>query len=142
MTTETQTRTVTDEVAEATRLLTEAISEHGKPVYCSQVPVRVQNLVPLEIRRELITNAHISEGWVYENGSYYKGRPDHRTTVITWAKQSVFQIVTVKDIAEATGAPQNIVRELVADRIDIFRKSEGKTYEIRDPHADRKAQKK
>ena len=138
---EINTAEVTD-VAEATRILTEAISEYGKPVYCSKVPVRIQNLVPLAVRKALLADAKVSEGWVYENGSYYKGRPDMRTAILTWAKDNVFQIVSVKDIADATGASQNIVREMITNRPDIFRKSEGKTYEIRDPHADRKAGKK
>lgn len=138
MNTEINYAEVTD-VEEATRILTEAISEHGQPVYVSKVPVRIQNLVPLEVRKALLADARISEGWVYENGSYYKGRPDMRTAVLTWAKENVFQIVSVKDIADATGASQNIVRELISNRPDIFRKSEGRTYEVRDPQADRKA---
>jgi len=137
------TEVINTEVAEATRMLAEAISEYGRPVYICKVPVRIQKLVPLEVRRELLANSRISEGWVRDNdGCYYKGRLDHRSAIHAWAKDHVYHIVTVKEIAEATGAPQHIVREVVGDRADIFRPSEGRTYEVRDPQADRKADKK
>lgn len=140
MNTETETVEVSEEVAEAIRIFTEAITTYGQPVYCAKVPVRIQNLVPLAIRKELLATSKVSEGWAKDiDGSFVKGRLDYRSVIIAWAKDKVFEQVTVKDIAEATGASQNIVRDVINDRPDIFRKSEGWTYEIRDPQADRKA---
>lgn len=130
-------------VEEATEMYLNTLQEFGVPVYYSHIPVRIQKLVPLAVRREALANAQMSEGWVKElDGTYHKGRLDYRTVVLMWARDNVYSIVTVKDIAEATGASQNIVRELTNDRPDIFRKSEGRTYEIRDPQEDRQAQKK
>lgn len=142
MSTEVITEEHTAEVADAIRVFTEAITTYGQPVYCAKVPVRIQNLVPLAIRKELLATAKVSDGWSKDiDGSFVKGRLDFRSVIITWAKDKVFQQVTVKDIAEATGASQNIVRDVISDRPDIFRKSEGWTYEIRDPQADRKVRK-
>lgn len=130
-------------VEEATELYINTVNELGVPVYYAVIPVRIQNLVPREIRREVLANAKMSEGWVRDiDGSCYKGRPDYRTVVLMWAKENVYSIVTVKDIAEATGASQSVVRALTNDRPDIFRKSEGRTYEIRDPQEDRQAQRR
>lgn len=136
------TTEINTEVAEATRILAEAISEYGRPVYICKVPIRIQKLVPLAVRKELLATSKLSEGWVRDNdGCFYKGRLDHRSTIHAWAKDHVYHIVTVKEIAEATGAPLHIVREVVGDRADIFRPSEGRTYEVRDPQADRKVEK-
>jgi hypothetical protein len=132
-----------NEVAEATRILAEAISEYGRPVYIVKVPSRIQHLVPLAVRKELLANSKLSEGWVRDNdGCYYKGRPDNKSIILAWAKENLYQQVTTKDIAEATGVPIHTVRTVVGDRPDIFRESDGWTYEVRDPQADRKAEKK
>ena len=142
METEVITEEHTAEVADAIRVFTEAITTYGQPVYCAKVPVRIQNLVPLAIRKELLATAKVSDGWARDiDGSFVKGRLDFRSVIIVWAKDKVFHQVTVKDIAEATGASQNIVRDVISDRPDIFRKSDGRTYEIRDAQADRAAEK-
>lgn len=135
-----ETEIENDEIAEAINIVTNAIAEHGAPVWVVKVPTRIRQLVPANIKAGILATAKISEGWAKDiDGSYIKGRLDFRSVIITWAKDKVFQQVTVKDIAEATGASQNIVRDVINDRPDIFRKSEGWTYEIRDPQADRKA---
>lgn len=128
-------------VEEAIEIYTEAVNTFGRPVYIVRVPSRIQKLVPLAVRKEVLATAKMSEGWVYDNGTYYKGRPDNKSIVLEWAKENVYQEVTTKQIAEATGVPLHTVRSVVSDRPDIFRESDGWNYEIRDPHADRKAQK-
>lgn len=135
-----ETEIKNDEIAEAIEIVKNAVAEHGTPVWVVKVPMSVRRIVPAEIKKEILADAKVSEGWAKDiDGSYVKGRLDFRSVIITWAKDKVFQQVTVKDIAEATGASQNIVRDVIGDRPDIFRKSEGWTYEIRDPQADRKA---
>lgn len=128
-------------VEEAIEIYTEAVNTFGRPVYTVKVPSRIQKLVPLAVRKEVLATAKMSEGWVYDNGTYYKGRPDNKSIVLEWAKENVYQEVTTKQIAEATGVPLHTVRSVVSDRPDIFRESDGWNYEIRDPQADRKAQK-
>lgn len=129
-------------VEEAISLFTEAVEEFGRPVYIVRVPSRIQKLVPLAVRKEVLANSKMSDGWVYDNGTYYKGRPDNKSIVLAWAKENVYQEVTTKQIAEATGVPLHTVRSVVSDRPDIFRESDGWNYEIRDPQEDRKAQKR
>jgi predicted transcriptional regulator len=49
--------------------------------------------------------------------------------------------VTVKELAEIGDISEATVRKIVQDRPDIFVKRESRQYEIRDPQADRKADK-
>jgi hypothetical protein len=51
-------------------------------------------------------------------------------------------VLTVKEIAEQAGVPQSAVRTMISERPDIFRKSDGRTYEVRDANADRQADKR
>lgn len=116
-------------VEEATKMVEEAITEHGIPVWVSHVSTRIRKMVPADIKSELIRNATKSVGW----GSAQDGR----NTIIAWCRNNVFEIVTAKQLADIGGISEATVRSLAKDRADIFRKSEGRTYEIRDPQADR-----
>jgi len=49
--------------------------------------------------------------------------------------------VTVKELAAIGECSEATVRTLINDRRDIFRKSDGRKYEVRDPQADRENQK-
>lgn len=131
------------EIAEATEVVKNAIEEFGLPVWVVKVPFRVRRLVPVETRKALLASAKVSEGWYRDvDGSYAQGRPDNKGIVLAWAKENIYKVVTTKEISEATGVPLHTVRSVVNDRPDIFRDSDGWTYEIRDPQADRKAGKK
>jgi len=77
----------------------------------------------------MIRNAKISEGWA--------GKQDGRNAIITWCKANVFAEVTVKQLAEVGGCSEATVRTLINDRRDLFKKIEGRMYEVRDPEMDR-----
>jgi len=66
---------------------------------------------------------------------------DGVSDISAWAKENVFEIVTIKQLAEIGEVSEATVRKLVSDRPDIFKKIEGRKYEIRDPQEDRKADK-
>jgi hypothetical protein len=61
---------------------------------------------------------------------------------MSWAKENVFELVTIKQLAEIGEISDATARKIVTDRPDIFVKREGRQYEVRDPQADRKAEKK
>lgn len=124
---------VDTQLDDAIREVTEAINTHGKPVWVAQVPKRVRDLVPSHIKAELLVNAKPSEGW--------RTAQDGKQDILSWCKNHVFELVTVKELAEIGDISEATVRKIVQDRPDIFVKREGRQYEIRDPQADRKADK-
>ena len=123
----------TTELDDAIREVTEAINTYGKPVWVAQVPTRVRNLVPTHIKAELLANAKASEGW--------RTAQDGVQDIMSWVTENVYELVTVKQLAEIGDISEATARKIVTDRPDIFVKREGRQYEIRDPQADRKADK-
>jgi hypothetical protein len=132
---------INDKVDQAVREFAHAVETYGMPVWYAHVPITVQALVPRDVKRDVLANARLSEGWAYQDGCYFKGRIDARAALIAWAKVNVFEIMTVKDIATSAGVPESAVRSMIIDRPDILRKSDGRTYEVRDPHGDRQIEK-
>jgi hypothetical protein len=116
-------------IQEATTQVAEAIEKHGAPAWVAFVPIRIRKLVPAEIKSAMIATAKVSEGW----GS----KQDGRNRIISWCKQNIFAEVTVKELAAIGECSEATVRTLINDRRDIFRKSDGRKYEVRDPQSDR-----
>ena len=130
---ETMSNEVDTQLDDAIREVTEAINTYGKPVWVAQVPKRVRDLVPSHIKAELLAQAQPSEGW--------RTAQDGKQDIMSWCKNHVFELITVKELAEIGDISEATVRKIVQDRPDIFVKREGRQYEIRDPQADRKADK-
>jgi len=124
---------VDTQIDDAVREVTEAINTYGKPVWVAQVPKRVRDLVPNSIKSELLAQAQPSECW--------RTAQDGKQDIMSWCKNHIFELVTVKQLAEIGEISEATVRKIVQDRPDIFVKREGRQYEIRDPQADRKADK-
>lgn len=118
-----------------------AIEAHGEPKWLAHVPFRVRRLVPAEVKQSLVAGARVSDGWARQGDQLVFGRPDQGAVLRQWAAGNVFAIMTVREIAEAAEVTQTAVRKLIAERPDILRKSDGRTYEVRDPQADRAAEK-
>ena len=118
-------------IQEATTQVAEAIEKHGAPAWVAYVPTRIRRLVPAEIKTAMIATAKVSEGWA--------SKQDGRNRIIQWCKQNIFAEVTVKELAAIGECSEATVRTLINDRRDIFRKSDGRKYEVRDPEADRNA---
>lgn len=133
--------TTAADIAAATDEMRTAVETYGLPVWYVKISTSRQALVPLEVRRTLLASARPSDGWVNQNGCWYRGRLDAREVLRQWAAQNVFAVMTVAEIAAAATVTQSQVRTMITERGDIFRKSDGRTYEIRDPHADRAAEK-
>lgn len=129
---------INDKVDQAVREFAHAVETYGLPVWYAHVPITTQALVPIDVKRDVLANARLSEGWAYQDGSYFKGRIDARQALIKWATSNVFATMTVKDIAQSADVPESAVRSMIKDRPDILRKSDGRTYEVRDPNADRR----
>ena len=120
-----------------------AIETHGVPKWVTVVPMSVRRQVASDIKAQLLATARVSEGWSRQSdGRLVFGRLDARETLRQWATQNIFAVLTVREIAEQAGVPQSAVRTMISERADIFRKSDGRTYEVRDPNADRQADKR
>ena len=124
----------TTELENAIREVTEAVNTYGTPVWIAYVPSRVRNLVPAKIKADLIASARPSAGW--------RKPQDGKNDIMSWAKENVFELVTIKQLAEIGEISEATARKIVTDRPDIFVRREGRQYEVRDPQADRKAEKK
>lgn len=124
----------TTELENAIREVTEAVNTYGTPVWIAHVPSRVRRLVPAKIKADLIASARPSEGW--------RKPQDGKNDIMSWAKENVYELVTIKQLAEIGEISDATARKIVTDRPDIFVKREGRQYEVRDPQADRKAEKK
>ena len=120
-------------IKEATDMVAEAIEKYGAPVWVVKVPSRIRKLVPADIKAQMIATAKVSEGWATKQ--------DGRNRIIAWCKNNTFAEVTVKELAAIGECSEATVRTLINDRRDIFRKSDGRKYEVRDPQADRENQK-
>jgi len=120
-------------IQEATTQVAEAIEKYGAPAWVAFVPMRVRRLVPAEIKTAMIATAKVSAGW--------ETKQDGRNRIIAWCGNNIFAEVTVKELAAIGECSEATVRTLINDRRDIFRKAEGRKYEIRDAHADRQNKK-
>jgi hypothetical protein len=125
-------------IDQATRQVAHAIDTYGAPVWLAKVPTTTRRLVPRDVMRDLVSRARLSEGWAYQDGCYFKGRIDSRAALLAWATNNVFAIMTVKEIAQAADVPESAVRSMIVDRPDVLRKSDGRTYEVRDANEDRR----
>jgi hypothetical protein len=119
-----------------------AIETHGVPRYIGVVPTSVRRQVPTDMMRSLLAAARISDGWARQGDRLIFGRLDARETLRLWAAQNLYAVLTVAEIADAAGVPKSAVRTMISERADIFRKSDGRTYEVRDPNADRAAERR
>ena len=132
----------TNDVEKAVAQVAAAIDQHGEPKWLAVVPFRVRRLVPPDTKQALLVGARVSDGWARQGNQLVYGRPDQGAVLRQWASQNVFAIMTVREIAEAAEVTQSAVRKLATERPDILRKSDGRTYEVRDPQADRQADKR
>lgn len=130
-----------ERIAEAVTRVVAAIETHGKPVWCAKVTMTERALVPKQILRDALAAARISDGWAKQGDTIVFGRADSREVLRDWATRNLYTVLTVREIAEAAGVTASQVRTMIEERPDIFRKSDGRTYEIRDPNDDRKQQK-
>jgi len=68
-------------------------------------------------------------------------RSDKYGTIYSWCQENVFAQVTAAEIAELGEISYPTALKLIADRPDLFRKIKRGLYEVRDPKADREAEK-
>lgn len=131
-------------MSDAAAQVAAAIETHGVPKWVTVVPMSVRRQVASDIKAQLLATARVSEGWSRQSDGrlIFGTSPDTPNKLLAWAQANVFAVLTVKEIAVAAGVSRKTVRRYINDRADIFRKSDGRTYEVRDSNADRQADKR
>lgn len=115
---------------EAIEIVRRAIDEHGRPAWITYVPFRIRELVPLATMRELLQGPPQSED--------IRVMPkEGREAILQFCMNNVFELVTVNQLSRLAGISGSTVRNLIKERPDIFRQADWRSYEIRDPKADR-----
>ena len=68
-------------------------------------------------------------------------RNDKYQNIINWCEDNVFAEVTPQFLMDVSGMSYPTVLKFIGDRPDLFRKLRRGVYEVRDPQADREAEK-
>lgn len=113
---------------EAIEIISNAIEEHGRPMWIAVVPTRIRKLVPYPTLLEMMENA----------GRVSVKRTEKYQSIIDWAKAHLFEQVTPQQVMEIGDISYPTALKFIGDRPDIFRKIKRGLYELRDPQADRR----
>ena len=68
-------------------------------------------------------------------------RSEKINTLLKWASENVGEQVNLENLMEIGGIAYSMAKKIVEDRPDVFRKVKRGLFEIRDPEADRRADK-
>lgn len=122
-------------VAQATEAVRRAIEKHGRPAWVTHVPYRIRELVPQGVLKELLDMSDKST-------STHIPRAYGREAIARWCATNVFAIVSVRELAEIGQISESSVRNFIRERPELFKKTEGFRYEVRDPKSDREIDKR
>ena len=116
------------------QIVQEAISEYGRPLWVAHVPQAIRVQVPVAELAAMLQAAHTSPSAITRNDQY--------DSIIKWCRTQLFAEVTLEDLEKVSGLCQASVRKFVGERSDLFRKLRRGVWEVRDPEADREADKR
>ena len=117
-----------------TQQVEKAIDEHGRPNWVAYVPQRVRQQVPTETLVYLLANAR----WATQT----LAKADQQSKMEDWCMNNVFAEVTIADLMDVSGLSSVSVRNFIKDRPHLFRKLRRGVWEVRDPDADKEADKR
>jgi len=116
----------------AEKMIRDAMIEHGTPNWVAYVPTSIRRQIPSE------TLIALREQYAELSATVAKRTDTKHDLIDRWCADNVFAEVTIAQLAEIGGCSGGFVRKKIAQRPDVFRRISHKTYEIRDPQADRK----
>jgi hypothetical protein len=117
-----------------TQQVEKAIDEHGRPNWVAYVPQRVRQQVPTETLVYLLANAKWSTQTLE--------KADKQGKMENWCMENRFAEVTIEELMEDSGLSSVSVRNFIKDRPNLFRKLRRGVWEVRDPDADKEADKR
>lgn len=113
--------------------VSEAIATHGRPLWVAHVPTNIREAVDPKWLADALASAHRSPDSIR--------REDQYGDILRWCKQNLFAEVTLANLQELSGLSAPTVRKFIESRMDVFRKLRRGVWEVRDPEADRMADK-
>ena len=120
-------------------------SEIERAILCRQTSphMTVKELAAYyNIERTVLHEVFGTQEGAPEAGARTQKRRGNRTEqAVKWATDHVGQNVTPDTLADVLDCSSATARRVMDTRPDVFRKIRWGTWEIRDPHADRKAEK-
>ena len=120
-------------------------SEIERAILCRQTSphMTVKELAAYyNIERTVIHEVFGTQEGASDTSRHTQKRRGNRTEqAVKWAQNHVGQNVTPDSLADVLDCSSATARRVMDTRPDVFRKIRWGTWEIRDPHADRKAEK-
>ena len=111
---------------QATRAMRDALSEHGMPLALCHVPIRVRNLVPAAILREMLDVARSATPL-----QQIIKVDDIKKPLAEWCDANPYVIVTTRELADLAGCSQNVARKFIADNPNRFKRINQYKHEVR-----------
>jgi len=115
----------------AAEIVAEAIATHGRPLWVAHVPKPIRHQVDAEWLDGMLATAQRSSDYLTRRYQY--------DLILDWCKRNVFEEVTVEALVELSKLSEPTVRKFIGERTDVFRKLRRGVWEVRDPKADRAA---
>jgi hypothetical protein len=117
-------------------------SEKLRAAYC----VHANPSIPVQqVLRQYAIDARVWDYFV-DNATEMKAerrmsRVEKVNSVLAWASNNVSKQITLQDLIHETDIAYSMAKKITEDRPDVFRKIKRGLFEIRDPKADRDAEK-
>lgn len=115
------------------QIVGDAIATHGRPLWVAYVPSDIREQVDAQWLASQLATAHRSPDSIT--------REDQYGDILNWCKNNLFAEVTLADLQQLSGLSAPTVRKFIDSRMDVFRKLRRGVWEVRDPQADRIADK-
>ena len=117
-------------IEDAVQMVSNAISEYGRPAWLGYVPMRIIKMVPSETLAMLMDS----------NTQALNKRADKYDALLEWAKDHLFEQFTTEQIVEVSGFSYPTTLKFLQES-PTFRKVKKGLWEVRDAEADRKSEK-
>lgn len=118
------------------------ISERLRAAYCLATAGDIRN--PVEVMKYYSVDRKVWDFFIDEipeDMNKRVKRADKYQSILDWAKDKLFEQITPQDVMEVGEISYPTALKFIGDNPQVFRKMKRGLYEIRDPKADREAEK-
>jgi hypothetical protein len=109
----------------------EAIKEYGRPTWIAYTSKADRDAIPTQVLVALLEQAHRDPATMK--------RADKYEAILEFAKVSLFEEVTAKQMGDLAEMSPATARKFLEDRPDLFKPIRRGVWEVRDATADRQA---
>ena len=111
-------------------IIQQAITQHGRPLWVSTVPMSISQAVAPEEIEKMLVNASTNPEIVKSDDIIVQ-------TMLQWCSEHLFEHITHHDLAKKLGTTSMHARGLINRHPERFRKLQRGWWEVRDPKSDR-----